>query len=262
MSRVYIALLIISGLLISTIGATFSIFGLAKLFAGAAFSVAIMAGALEFSKLVVAGFLYRYWGHINPVMRLYLSLAIIVLVGVTSLGIFGYLSEAYQRSSLSMKTEQVKLRALNEENARIQQEISEIQKFIAEVPRNRISKKFELEKESEPKIFALRKKSEKIYNEIQILTQSVLVIQTKVGPLVYVAETFKTDVDTVAKYLIFLFVSVFDPLAVCIIFAWSLAIRLREKYRGNENRIAALAFVTPVDHRLRKTRSKPHRRAS
>src|SRR5580698_1711472 len=116
MSRVYIALLVISGLCISTIGATFSIFGLAKLFAGAALSVAFMAAALEFSKLVVAGFLYRYWGHINPIMRIYLSAAIVVLVCVTSLGIFGYLSEAYQRSSLDMKTEQIQLKALNDEN--------------------------------------------------------------------------------------------------------------------------------------------------
>ncbi len=254
MSRVYITLLVISGLLISTIGATFSIFGLAKLFAGAALSVAVMAGALEFSKLVVAGFLYRYWGHINPVMRIYLSTAIIVLVGITSLGIFGYLSEAYQRSSLNMKTEQLKVRALNEENDRVLLEISEIQKFIAEVPRNRISKKFELQKEAEPRITALRKRSEKIYDEIKVLNETVLVTQTKVGPLVYVAETFSTDVDTVAKYLIFLFVSVFDPLAICIIFAWSLAIRLREKYRGNESRIASLAFVTPVDHRYKKTK--------
>ena len=178
MSRVYIALLVISGLCISTIGATFSVFGLAKLFAGAAFSVGIMAAALEFSKLVVSGFLYRYWGHINPLMRIYLSMAIIVLVGITSLGIFGYLSEAYQRSSLNMKTEQIKVVALNAENDRIQNEISEIQKFIAEVPRNRISKKFELQKEAEPRINILRQKSEKIFSEIQTLKQNVLVTQT------------------------------------------------------------------------------------
>ena len=262
MSRVYIGLLVVSGLCISAIGATFSIIGLAKLFAGASSSVAVMAAALEFSKLVVAGFLYRYWGHINKLMRLYLSLALVTLVGVTSLGIFGYLSEAYQRSSLSMKSQEIKMVDLREENARINTEVSEIQKFVAEVPRSRISKKFELEKAAEPRISALRRRSEEIYNEMHELSQNNLIAQTKVGPLVYVADTFHTQVDTVAKYLIFLFVSVFDPLAVCIVFAWSLAIRLREKYRGNENRIAALAFVTPVDHRFRKSPKSSARKAS
>lgn len=253
MSRLYIILLATAGLIISFIGATFSIAGLAKLFAGAAISVACMAAALEFAKIVTAGFLYRYWGHINPLMRTYLGTALMVLMGITSMGIFGYLSNAYQKSSLQLKTYHLQMQSLQDENERILTEIQKTEKFIADIPNSRISKKFELHKEAEPRLQQLHLQSEAILHQMDSLNLEILSTQTKVGPLIYVAEALHTNVDTVAKYLILLFVSVFDPLAICLIFAWSLAVRLREKYRGNENRIAALALSKPVDHRFKKS---------
>src|SRR4051812_37456717 len=135
MSRVYITLLAIASFWIASIGAVFSIEGLTKLFAGAALSVGIMAAALEFAKLVTAGFLYRYWGHVNRIMRVYLSCAVVALSIITSLGIFGYLSNAYQRSSFTLKTEGMKKTTLIEENLRIADEIKRMQKLIADVPR-------------------------------------------------------------------------------------------------------------------------------
>ena len=77
--------------------------------------------------------------------------------------------------------------------------------------------------------------------------------QTEIGPLMDVSETLGVNVDTIAKCLILVFVSVFDPLAICLVFAWGLAVRLREKYRGNENRIGELAISKPVDHRFKKS---------
>src|SRR5579862_8299378 len=106
MSRLYIVLLGSAAILISLTGATFSIVGLTSLFAGRALTVGFMAGSLEFAKLVAAGFLYRYWGHINRLMRGYLSMAVIALSAITSMGIFGYLSAAYQKSSLPLKEKQ------------------------------------------------------------------------------------------------------------------------------------------------------------
>src|SRR5580658_5077833 len=102
MSKVYIRLLAITAAMIALTGASFSIIGLAKIFAGAATAVAAMAGALEVAKLVVTGFLYRYWGHIHKLMRVYLCFAVVTLVGITSVGIFGFLSNAYQVSSLQL----------------------------------------------------------------------------------------------------------------------------------------------------------------
>ncbi|MDZ4676517.1 MAG: hypothetical protein SGI74_03325 [Oligoflexia bacterium] len=252
MSRLYIVLLSIAAFSISLIGATFSVVGLAQLFSGAGKSVALMAAALEFAKIVSAGFLYRYWGHVNNLMRYYLSISVVALVAITSMGIFGYLSNAYQKSSLGLKTQLVKIESLEGENLRVVAEIKEVQQFIDSIPRNRITKKFAFQKEYAPYIRKLREKSDGISKEVQVMKLEILNTQTKIGPIIYVAKELGTDVDTVAKYLIFLFVSVFDPLAICLVFATSLAINLREKYRGNERRIAAHSLSNPVDHRLKK----------
>ena len=85
----------LSALLIAFSAAFFSVFGLSKLFAGAELSVIIMAGSLEFGKLVAASFLYRYWDKVNLFQKTYLMTAVVTLVLITSAGIFGYLSTSY-----------------------------------------------------------------------------------------------------------------------------------------------------------------------
>ena len=92
-----------------------------------------------------------------------------------------------------------------------------------------------------------------IQQEIGKLELTLVTTQTEIGPLMDVSESLGVKVDTIAKCLILVFVSVFDPLAICLIFAWGLAVRLREKYRGNEQRIGNLAISKPVDHRFKKS---------
>jgi hypothetical protein len=254
MSRLYIVLLTTAAFLVSVIGATFSLVGLTQLFAGAPVSIGFMAGSLEFSKLVVAGFLYRYWGHVNKVMRTYMSTAVVILSIITSLGIFGYLSNAYQQSSFNLKTQMVKKDILKKQNDRIQTDITKIEKFIEEVPRNRISKKFAYYEQSRNQVNKLRKQSEALLSQIATLELNSLVTQKEVGPLIFVAEYLGIDVDVVARFLILIFVSVFDPLAICLVFAANLAVRIREKYKGNEVKIASLSVSKPVDHRYRRNK--------
>lgn len=256
MSKVYIRLLAVAATLIAVTGAAFSIIGLAKLFAGAALAVMVMAGALEFAKLVVTGFLYRYWGHIHRPMRAYLMFAVVTLVGITSVGIFGFLSHAYQVSAQGMKVNEIKMQSLTSENERINREISDIQNFIQAIPPSRISRKFEFQKEYDPKIRELRGRSEEIQTQIESVRVEMLQTHTKIGPAIYLAQSLGWDVDKTVKYLILVFVLVFDPLAVCLVFCLNLAIRLREKYRGNEVRIGAHSFTTPVDHRFSKKPAK------
>mgnify|MGYP003127136917 CR=1 FL=1 len=86
----------ISALSVSASAAFYSVSGLSKLFAGASFEVIIMAGSLEVAKLVIASLLYQYWGTINKILRTYLTIATIILVLITSMGIYGFLSAAYQ----------------------------------------------------------------------------------------------------------------------------------------------------------------------
>ena len=92
-------LIALSALAVSGSAAFYSVFGLSKLFAGASLQVIIMAGSLEFAKLVTASLLYQYWGTINRWLKYYLSIAVLVLMLITSGGIYGYLSGAYQETA-------------------------------------------------------------------------------------------------------------------------------------------------------------------
>jgi hypothetical protein len=97
--RIFPFLIALSALSVSASAAFYSVFGLSKLFAGASYQVMVMATSLEFAKLVVASLLYQYWSTINKWLRLYLSLAVFVLILITSGGIYGFLSGAYQETA-------------------------------------------------------------------------------------------------------------------------------------------------------------------
>ena len=99
----------LSALLIAGSDAFFSVFGLSKLFAGASLPVIIMAGSLEFGKLIAASFLYRYWNKINLLQKIYMTIATITLVLITSAGIFGFLSNAYQGATVQFEKESTTL---------------------------------------------------------------------------------------------------------------------------------------------------------
>lgn len=252
MSRLYIILLGFVALAISSVGAVFSIVGLTHLFAGASFSVGLMAASLECAKLVVAGFLYRYWGHVNVIMRTYLSASVVVLSMITSMGVFGFLSHAYLQSSMDAKTQRMKINQLKAEQSSIEKQMAQNEKFIENIPASRISKRLEFYDKSRAQTRALTKRIDAIMNELRELEVKNFTAQSDIGPLLDVAETINVPVDTIARWLILLFVSVFDPLAICLVFAWGLAVRLHEKYRGDEKKIARLAISTPVDHRFKK----------
>ncbi len=101
--RLFPFLIALSALAVSGSAAFYSVFGLSKLFAGASTQVIIMAGSLEFAKLVVASLLYQYWDSINKGLRAYLSIACFILILITSGGIYGFLSGAYQETATKSK---------------------------------------------------------------------------------------------------------------------------------------------------------------
>jgi hypothetical protein len=214
---------------VAVLAAAFSVSGLARLFSGASMAVSLMAIALEFSKFVITAFLHQTWKQLNFVFRTYLLIAVVVLSIITSTGIFGFLSDAYQASSMDLQSHQVKVEALRAVQQRNQEEIVRINKVVDEVPMTYISKKIKARKEAEPLIRDLTLKTEKIAEELKQLDLNTLNIKAKVGPLIYVAHTFKQDVDTVVKWLILIFVSVFDPLAICLVIATSEAMKLRPR---------------------------------
>src|SRR6056300_1408202 len=97
--RIFPFIIALSALSVSLSAAFYSVTGLSKLFAGASFQVLIMASSLEIAKLVIASLLYQYWGKLNKLLKIYLTISAFVLVGITSAGIYGLLSAAYQETA-------------------------------------------------------------------------------------------------------------------------------------------------------------------
>ena len=133
--------------------AFFSVFGLSKLFAGAQTSVVIMAGSLEFAKLVTASFLYRYWKTVPTFLKNYLLVGTLILILITSAGIFGYLSNAYQgattefeKQSTVLMFKEDRLEQLNEDKIFLKQELEDA---IAELPDNYRTARKKLREECE-----------------------------------------------------------------------------------------------------------------
>ena len=224
--KLYVLLLGLSALVISGVGATFSVTGLAKLFSGAPVAVMFMAGSLEFAKLICASFLHRTWKQMHTLLKIYLTTAIFVLVCITSMGIFGYLTHAYQSTSEKLKATEVRIDSYVKEEKKANEEIERLEDEIKLVPAERLSKKLELQKELAPQFEALKKQALDVNVKIRELNIQKLSFQTEIGPLLYVAQAFGKDTDTVAHWLILIFVMVFDPLAVCLVVSTSFAIHL------------------------------------
>jgi hypothetical protein len=219
--------LIISTFSVSALGAAFSVVGLAALFSGAALAVMLMAGSLELAKFVLAAYLHQRWLELNVVFKYYLVIAIIILSSITSLGIFGFLSDAYQSATVALEAESVNFESIKKQQLSNKSEMDRLTKAIEEIPVTRITKRMEARKEIEPALAILTKQLADLEQKATQSNLHTLELQKKVGPLVYIAKAFKLDIDTVVKYLILLLVSVFDPLAICLVIATSGALLTR-----------------------------------
>ena len=225
----------VSALLVAGSAAFFSVFGLSKLFSGAQLSVIIMAGSLEFTKLVAASFLYQYWYTVSKVLRTYLSIGVVVLVFITSAGIFGYLSNAYQGATLVFEKETTTLFYKEDRLEQLQEDKvylkDELEQSITSLPDNYITAKRQLREEYNPKVLELNDGILDIKQEISDLKVGLVETGVDVGPAIYLAKIFNTDIDSVVKFFIFILIFVFDPLAVMLVVAFNQALVLRQEER-------------------------------
>ena len=99
MKKIFPYIVLVAALSLASSAAYYSVYGISKLFSAAAISVAIMAGTLEASKLIAATYLHRYWKKINFLFKLYLTSAVLILMIITSIGIYGFLTAAYQTTA-------------------------------------------------------------------------------------------------------------------------------------------------------------------
>ena len=250
-----------SALIIAGCAAYFSVTGLGVLFSGAAVSVMVMAGALEFAKLVAATYLKQEWENIKGFNKWYLTSAVALLMLITSAGIFGYLSNAFQSQSLKLqqvdrevlvyttKIEQNTLQ-INQLNTQLgqlsstQSQILDKGKVNSRLLRSIDSKDRQVATINK-KIGTLQDENAKNNEEINKIKITNLDLEKEVGGFRFVAEAFGMELKNVVKFFIFLIVIVFDPLAVALIIAFN---GLIETPKQKQRRL--LAEMVEYDEKL------------
>jgi|TARA_B100000073_G_scaffold205327_1_gene170320 hypothetical protein len=232
-----------SALLVAGSAAFFSVFGLSKLFSGAALSVIVMAGSLEFTKLVAASFLYQYWYNMGRILKWYLTLGVAVLVLITSAGIFGYLSNAYQGATVVFEKQTTALLAYEDRLEQLEEDKvflkEELDVQVASLPENYITAKRKLREDFNPQIQKVNNEILDIKGKVADLKVELIETGVDVGPAIYLARTFDTDVDTVVKFFIFILIFVFDPMALAMVLAWNTAIGRKsyEVYKEEDDKV-------------------------
>jgi len=226
-SKTFPYLVAFSAGLVAFSAAFFSVFGLSKLFAGAQTSVVIMAGSLEFAKLVTASFLYRYWNTVPTFLKNYLLVGTFVLIIITSMGIFGYLSNAYQGATTGFEKQSTMLIFKEDQLEQVKDDAEflklEMETAIEELPENYRTARKKLRADYQPQISQLNKQSLSLKQEIGDLKIALVETGVDVGPAIYLARVFDTEIDTVVKWFIFILIFVFDPLAVSLVIAANMA---------------------------------------
>ena len=216
-------------------GAYFSVTGLGVLFSGASTAVIVMASALEFAKLVTASYLEQKWKETTLFLKVYLTSAVFILMLITSAGIFGYLSNAFQQQNI--KLQQVDREILvfqtkiDQNTAQIEQlstQISESNKNQTTIlgkgrVNNRLLRSIDNRDRQigkiNDKIAKLQEENAKNNEEINKIRLNNLDLEKEVGGFKFVAQAFDVELDKVVKWFMFLIVFVFDPLAIALVLA-------------------------------------------
>ena len=267
--RIFPFIIALSALSVSASAAFYSVSGLSKLFAGAAFAVIVMAASLEVAKLVIASLLYQYRKTLPFLLKSYLSIACFVLILITSMGIYGFLSAAYQETSakagsvdaqialIETKRDNVReqLTVYNAEKSTINGALSDLR---AGLSNNKIqytnaegvlitttsrATRQSLEKQLDQAI----ERQNKINSKVDTLNEQLFNYETEIvevsinndiagelGPLKYLSGLTGIPMDQIINYLLLTIIFVFDPLAIALVIAANFAFaKLIPKTRNN-----------------------------
>ena len=233
-----------TSLLVAGVAAYFSVIGLATIFAGSFWPVVIMAGVLEIGKLVTAGFLHLRWSDIKRSMRYYLMTSVVVLMLITSLGIFGFLAKANIEQTLQGDSYSLELSILDKRLDAKEKELGRFEERLANLDfiidtarpedRNYIDRRQRDERaQIATDIDLVVSEIVELNEEKMPIQREQLVQEGEIGPIKYVAEMLygedvaKDKLDNAARILIFFIIFAFDPLAVLLLVA-SLGIMARE----------------------------------
>ena len=267
--RLFPLLIAFSALSVSISAAFYSVSGLSKLFAGAAFAVIVMAASLEIAKLVIASLLYQYRKNLPRLLKWYLSMACVVLILITSMGIYGFLSAAYQETAakagsidsqitlIEVKRDNIKeqLAVYNEEKSSINSAVADLRTGLSNnkiqytdtlgnvitttsrATRNALTKQLDqaIDRQTiiNSKVDDLNQKLFDYETEIVEVKLSDAV-SSELGPLKYLSGLTGLPMDQIINYLLLTIIFVFDPLAIALVVAANFAFdQIRPRTKEN-----------------------------
>ena len=250
----------LSALSVSASAAFYSVFGLAHLFAGASTEVIIMAGALEAAKLVVASLLYQYWDTINKILRMYFMIATFILMVITSGGIYGFLSGAYQETATQSEFLDRQVAVIQQKQVRFEEQKSDLKIEKAAVVKTISDLRVSLsnpaqvqyiDRESGQLITTTSSSARKALQSelktsiterdnidlrLNAVTDSIAALDVNIldaqinnetarelGPLKYMAELTGQPMSKIVNWFMILIIFVFDPLAIAMVVAANMA---------------------------------------
>ena len=225
---------------IAGVSAYFSVYGLAHIFAATFWSVVIMGGVLEVGKLVATSFLYRYWDAIGWYLRTYLLVAILGLMAITSAGIFGYLSNAYQQDTVGVKDVVARIELLDTELVSLSERDKQINSDIDRIGSNFVTARQNMMKQYGPEKVKITERIAKIRAEKLELSSKQLEVEAHTGPIIYIAKAMGRGIDEAVMWMIILIIVVFDPLAVALTIGANLVLARRAERRREGPRPAYL----------------------
>jgi hypothetical protein len=249
--KIFPFIIALSALSVSASAAVYSVTGLSMLFAGASTAVMIMAASLEVAKLVIASLLYQYWDKLNKVLRIYLTIAAAVLILITSAGIYGYLSSAYQKTADQTSIVDSKVASLETkkklyENTRTgilqeKQSLSELKGTLSKGSTTQFTDRkgnlvVRSNNASIKQIENASKSDEKLSFKLDVVNDSIFSIESKIlevktnatatselGPLKYLSALTGVAMDRIINWYILVIIFVFDPLAIALVIAANFA---------------------------------------
>jgi len=263
----------LSALSVSGSAAFYSVSGLGKMFAGASLQVMVLAGSLEFAKLVTASLLYQYWRKLNLGLKIYLSIATLILILITSAGIYGFLSSAYQETSFKVQNQDKNIEILDKNISIIKTEISNFESQIKQkndrlgqltTIRTNLQSTQDVLIEKAKSTNAVRQQIKDVDSEIKRMDSEISVLNDsisskntriasieqeklgvssnadlakEVGPLKYIAKLTGSSIDSVVNWYIIVLMLVFDPLAIALVIAANFAFEMSDKENKKEEKV-------------------------
>jgi hypothetical protein len=252
----------LSALAVSASAAFYSVSGIMKLFAGASLAVGIMAGSLEVAKLVIASLLYQYWTELNKFLRTYLTIAAFVLILITSAGIYGFLSSAYQETAnragivdqkiLALETKKKLYEGTREGIYKEKESLSELKESLSKGSTTQFTDRkgnlvVRSNNASIKQIESASKSDEKLSGKLDAVNDSIFSLENKIlevktsstvsselGPLKYLSGLTGQPMDKIINWFLLVIIFVFDPLAIALVIAANFAFGRKEQQELTE----------------------------